>query len=200
MSTPKPQNEPTMEEILASIRKIISEDAEAPAKPAETPAAAVPAAPAAPPPAAQPAPPSLRQEAASAPQDESVLELTDMVKDDGSVEKLKQPSEELVMTDTPEPEPTPAPAQASRPGPTPESELLSSQSAAAAATALAGLAGVRTATRGLALGDGQKTIEDIVRELLRPMLKDWLDSNLPPLVERLVQREITKLAGLADDR
>jgi len=132
-----------------------------------------------------------------------VLELTDMVKDDGSVETLKQPgNEELMMTDMPEPAPAPASATAPPPRPAtgPDSELLSGHTAAAAASAFAGLAGARTATRGLALGNGNKTIEDIVRELLRPMLKDWLDSNLPPLVERLVQREITKLAGQADDR
>jgi uncharacterized protein len=193
MSTPKPQNEPTMEEILASIRKIISEDAEAPAKPGEAPAAA-PSAPAAAPTPAAPA----ASRAASAPPAEAredVLELTDMVKDDGSVEKVKQPSEELVMTDS-----QPEPAAPPRPAAAPDNELLSSRSAAAAASALAGLAGAAAATRGMALGNGQKTIEDIVRELLRPMLKDWLDANLPPLVERLVQREIAKLAGHVDDR
>jgi uncharacterized protein len=192
MSTPKPQNEPTMEEILASIRKIISEDAETPAKPGESPAAAAPAAP-----AAAPAAPSAPTAPASptAAGDESVLELTDMVKDDGSVEKVKQSSEELVMTDT-TPEPVAAPPRPAAG----DNELLSSRSAAAAASALAGLAGAAAASRGMALGNGQKTIEDIVRELLRPMLKDWLDANLPPLVERLVQREIAKLAGHVDDR
>ena len=50
------------------------------------------------------------------------------------------------------------------------------------------------------LGVFTQTLEDLVKEMLRPMLKDWLDSNLPPLVERLVQRYIAKLAGQADLR
>ena len=46
---------------------------------------------------------------------------------------------------------------------------------------------------GPALGDGGKTIEDLVKEMLRPMLKEWLDKNLPPMVERYVEREISRL-------
>jgi cell pole-organizing protein PopZ len=41
-------------------------------------------------------------------------------------------------------------------------------------------------------GNG-KTIEDLVKEMLRPMLKEWLDRNLPPMVERFVEREIVRL-------
>ena len=44
------------------------------------------------------------------------------------------------------------------------------------------------------LGNGAVTLEEIVRELLKPMLRDWLDVNLPPLVERLVHEEIKRLA------
>ncbi len=46
---------------------------------------------------------------------------------------------------------------------------------------------------GPAMGAGGKTIEDMVKEMLRPMLKDWLDRNLPPMVERIVEREIVRL-------
>ena len=46
---------------------------------------------------------------------------------------------------------------------------------------------------GPAMGAGGKTIEDLVNEMLRPMLKDWLDRNLPPMVERIVEREIVRL-------
>ena len=42
---------------------------------------------------------------------------------------------------------------------------------------------------------GGPTIEDIVREELRPLLKAWLDTNLPPLVERLVRVEIERVVG-----
>ena len=42
-------------------------------------------------------------------------------------------------------------------------------------------------------GVATRTLEEVVMELLKPMLKAWLDENLPPLVERLVKREIVKL-------
>ncbi len=44
------------------------------------------------------------------------------------------------------------------------------------------------------ISQNSKTIEDIVREMLRPMLRDWLDDNLPPLVERLVRQEIERVS------
>jgi cell pole-organizing protein PopZ len=46
----------------------------------------------------------------------------------------------------------------------------------------------------VAAGSSPKTLEDIAKELLRPMLKVWLDDNLPPLVERLVQAEIERVS------
>jgi hypothetical protein len=46
---------------------------------------------------------------------------------------------------------------------------------------------------GPMLGSSGKTIEEVVREMLRPMLKEWIDKNLPPLVERMVEREIVRL-------
>jgi hypothetical protein len=45
----------------------------------------------------------------------------------------------------------------------------------------------------LLLGNGAVTLEEMVREELRPMLKEWLDHNLPQMVERLVQREIRRI-------
>ena len=39
-----------------------------------------------------------------------------------------------------------------------------------------------------------RTLEDLVKDMLRPMLKAWLDDNLPPLVERLVRAEIERVA------
>jgi uncharacterized protein len=44
------------------------------------------------------------------------------------------------------------------------------------------------------LSDNARTLEDLVREMLRPLLKAWLDDNLPPLVERLVRVEIERVA------
>jgi hypothetical protein len=39
-----------------------------------------------------------------------------------------------------------------------------------------------------------RTLEDLVREMLRPLLKSWLDDNLPGLVERLVRAEIERVS------
>lgn len=44
------------------------------------------------------------------------------------------------------------------------------------------------------LGNGNATIESMVREMLRPMLKEWLDENLPSVVERMVEKEIARVA------
>lgn len=77
--------------------------------------------------------------------------------------------------------------------------VISQPAAAAATNALADLAGAVTAARGMPMGAGQRTLEDIVKELLRPMLRQWLDTNLPPLVHRIVEREVAKLAGRVDD-
>ena len=40
-----------------------------------------------------------------------------------------------------------------------------------------------------------RTLQDLVQEMLRPMLKSWLDDNLPTVVERLVRAEIERVAG-----
>lgn len=44
----------------------------------------------------------------------------------------------------------------------------------------------------------ERGFEEMAREMLRPMLKSWLDENLPPLVERLVREEIKRLVNLQD--
>lgn len=42
---------------------------------------------------------------------------------------------------------------------------------------------------------GETSLEGLVRDMLRPMLADWLDRNLPEIVERLVKAEIARIAG-----
>lgn len=42
---------------------------------------------------------------------------------------------------------------------------------------------------------GETSLEGLVRDMLRPMLAEWLDKNLPPLVERLVASEIARIVG-----
>jgi hypothetical protein len=182
-AAPSPQQaqEPSMEEILASIRRIISEDGDAKpadAKPAEPakPAAPAPAAASPPPPPPPPPPPAQAEPPAAA--EEDVLELT-----------------EVAEEPPPPPPPRAAPVQAA---PTPVDDgLMSANSATAAAAAFASLTdagGERTMTQPLPIGDGTRTLEDMVREILRPMLKSWLDENLPAMVERMVRSEIERVA------
>jgi cell pole-organizing protein PopZ len=44
------------------------------------------------------------------------------------------------------------------------------------------------------LSSNARTLEDLVKEMLRPMLKSWLDDNLPGLVERIVKAEIERVS------
>ena len=60
-------------------------------------------------------------------------------------------------------------------------------------TALAMLAEPRAAPQ--IVRSGETSLEGLTRELLRPMLAEWLDKNLPPLVERMVAAEITRIVG-----
>ena len=47
------------------------------------------------------------------------------------------------------------------------------------------------------LSNNARTLEDLVKEMLRPMLKSWLDDNLPGLVERIVKAEIERVSARA---
>jgi hypothetical protein len=186
--------EPTMEEILASIRRIISEDEtpEAEAKdtaPAavETPAATEPEPVAAapepePPPAPEPeriAEPGPVQAAAPPAEDEDdALELTDKVETHGDLD---------VFTPSDEP-PTARPAAPPAPEPAPGPTLVSDTAAAAAASAFGQL------TQVVAMPAEGRTLEDVVRELLRPLLQQWLDDNLPGIVQEAVQAEVDRIA------
>jgi cell pole-organizing protein PopZ len=165
--------EPSMEEILASIRKIISD---------ETPPAAEPVA----------------AKATVAPQ-EDVLELTQMVQDDGSILDVSAPKEQEAPL--PPPSPAPAPRVSAAPLPPASESLVSAPTASSAASALSSLANTVEIERlssapntATFIGNGSRTLEDMVVELMRPLLKDWLDKNLPAVVERLVQKEIEHIA------
>ncbi len=101
------------------------------------------------------------------------------------------------MFDEVEPdEPAPPPPRAEEPAPKsfassmppmPERPLISSTTAAAVDSAFNTLAQT-------VLVQNAKTLEDLVKEMLRPMLQHWLDNNLPTLVERLVRQEIERVA------
>jgi cell pole-organizing protein PopZ len=165
MALQDPQAEPSMEEILASIRRIISEEEQAPnAAPVldltQTD---------------EPAPPAHVPE----PEDDIVFEAV----------------EQAVIEETPVPaEPAyaaPAPTRAHTQEPVVET-MLSMPTTNAAAGSLARLAG------SLRVSDtpGQ-TVEGVVRELLKPMLKEWLDRNLAGIVEARVEAELERIARLS---
>jgi hypothetical protein len=80
--------------------------------------------------------------------------------------------------------------------------LVSAATAAAATATFAQLARTLsqepTAAGNMALGSG-RTLEDLVKEMLRPLLKEWLDKNLPPMVEHMVRRELDRMTRRAGD-
>lgn len=206
MSAEQAQREPTMEEILASIRRIISEedkpaeaggdvlDLQPPPPPvaevkAPPPQAAAPAPAPAPPPAPKPEPVIAK---------EAVFE---------EPEAFTPPSraidEDLMIVEDEEPAPLPPPAPVAKAAPAPQPEwtppaapvgptetLTSAPVAQHAAGALGKL-------MGSMLVSSTGTLDDVVRELLKPMLKEWLDANLPQLVEAEVAKEIDRIRRLA---
>lgn len=211
----KAAQEPTMEEILASIRRIIADDdtGKAPPKAVEPPPPPlmarpdpVPPPPAAPtplPPVAEPAmmPPVALEMAEEEPPmvpapleppGADVLELTESMTavepPAGGFQTIDAESD-LVFEDRPlEPEPEPEPPAVMAPREFPKREALISSSTTAA---------VDSAFNTLAhtvLVQNARTLEDLVREMLRPLLKTWLDDNLPGLVERLVRAEIERVS------
>lgn len=148
MAMPEAQGEPSMEEILASIRRIISEDDPEPAKP----------------PVRAPEP---------------------------ELEMLSHDAEDLMVFEEEEPgmaEPEAVAVQAVPPAET----LVSEPARTAAVDAFSRLSGALR----IAEEPGQ-TLEGVVRELLRPMMKQWLDANLPAIVEAKVEAELNRIARLS---
>jgi hypothetical protein len=197
MSQPAKVHEPSMEEILASIRRIIADDDTAKAPP---PKSASPP----PRPTAAPPPPSLMEPstpppepAAAASESEDVLDLTESM---AAPEPQEEPPNfqtidgqpDVIFSDVPaQPEPPPRPPEES-PLDTmayrgSDRSLLSPSTSAAVDSAFNALAQT-------VLVHNARTLEDLVREMLRPLLKSWLDDNLPSLVERIVKAEIDRVA------
>jgi cell pole-organizing protein PopZ len=181
-------DEPSMEDILASIRRIISDDQEAP-QPSEPP---------------EPNSSPLKNVLDIAERHVSPLlgshnepllgpwSRGDSSSGDSHPEGWSDPE---LKTFEPE-EPAPAPIVV------PEPVLKASQSATKPAAADALLS--REASTSVAGAFGRlseevrpaqpQTVEDLMKEMLRPMLKAWLDDNLPSLVERLVRAEIERVS------
>lgn len=167
-----------MEEILASIRRIISEDdapedAEAKAAPAPEPVAEEPA-----------FEPEIEDEP-----EEDVLELTETYEAPkasvsiGDIE-VYEPEPEV----EPEPEPAPAPKAAAPKAAPAAGGLVSERTESNAASAFGSL------TSALLVPKSDRTLEDVTRDLLRPLLQAWLDENLPAIVEEQVRLEVERIA------
>jgi cell pole-organizing protein PopZ len=195
---PPGAGDPSMEDILASIRRILNEDDPATGSPLPTPPAHAPA------------------EAADEPLDLTPEML--VASPPGSPAAAQPPSGQPARPPAAEPttapllqtpatlaaaEPTPPtiaapPPEPPAPAASPASDALLAPAVAAAASASLGqLLRTVAAERSSAVRGGGPTIEDVVREELRPLLKAWLDQHLPGVVERLVRAEIERMVGRA---
>ena len=231
MTQPAKVQEPSMEEILASIRRIIADDEAKPA--AVKPEAAAPPKPVmkdippsaiAPPPRPAPAPkpapappPPAPAPAASNSQDDidAMLASLDAATPEAEIRPAPQPEPEpdvFELTDEMA-LPDPAPPKESFNRIEPEDDIEFSESrgrqpvheappfenAAPQQPILSRstVSAVESAFNSLAntvLSNNARTLEDLVKEMLRPMLKSWLDDNLPGLVERIVKAEIERVS------
>jgi len=143
--------EPTMEEILASIRRIISED--------------------------------------DAPQGEGAIAAE--AEDEYEPEALEQSADESASVAHDEihaPQPEPELVRAEAPAPRQE-PLVSREAASAAASAFGQLSAAVTQP-----SRQSPTLEDLAREMLAPMLRDWLDKNLPAIVQAAVRDEVERIS------
>ena len=173
---PAPTADPSMEDILASIRRILSEDETASAPQAAGPAAA-----------------------------EDVLELDDTmlrseppVSSEAAAAAVSAPASAPAALPSPAADPMPAPIAApALPAPEVSAGLVGAAAEAAAASSVASLLRTIASDRALQVRSTGPTIEDLVRQGLRPLLKEWLDAHLPALVERLVRTEIERVVGRA---
>jgi cell pole-organizing protein PopZ len=248
MTQPAKSQEPSMEEILASIRRIIADDdanksVPRPAEPARPPVAAA-AAPAMMPPRPAPAPPVAPPEPSPAEVEpepelpeaaESGWDEADAVDQAADILDLTE-SMAAAMSSSADPDPYPAPSPAPDPQPSAQPRVAASQTPDAMPESVPQFRTIdgsfdvsyeETTERpapGRSVSDGNdraqllsrettaavdsafntlaqtvlvqnaRTLEDLVREMLRPMLKSWLDDNLPGMVERLVRAEIERVS------
>jgi cell pole-organizing protein PopZ len=189
--------DPSMEEILSSIRRILKEDERTP--PGEAPSAV--AAPAQ----------TLKQPEAAQPRKEDsepvlILDPSMMLPETSrSSSASAHPPPQAAAQKPPVQSPVQAP-RAAAPAPAfpvsppsvsapPAHDILGASAAESASSHLGALMRTIPLDRGAAVSRGGPTLEDIVRDELRPLLRGWLDANLPPLVERIVRAEIERLVA-----
>jgi cell pole-organizing protein PopZ len=186
MTQPAKAGEPSMEEIVASIRRIIADDdATKSARPEpEVSRIAAPV----PKPAAAARPVELPPAAAARDlfdgQSADILELTEAMAASASPAPIPQFRTTDGASDVGFADVTEKSAARRK---LDEVQLLSRETSAAVDSAFNTLAQT-------VLVRNARTLEDLVREMLRPMLKNWLDENLPSLVERLVRAEIERVS------
>lgn len=203
MPEAKTEQDPSIEEILESIRQIINEDGDAPA---DTGAADLR-------PKNEPVRPAGMLNALSEDADKSgltlkgeaedadaggVLDLTDKVE---SLNEAEINLGEDLMNPNYDPDPPPVIDLQEATAMTADDESLLSDRTAEAATAEMAklLAGNVAVERDEPARVGRVTLEDIARDLMRPLIKTWLDENLPRVIDRVVTRELEKLARRARD-
>ena len=164
--------EPSMEDILSSIKRIIAEDSDA-ALSGPRVKRSVGLSPLS-------RPEMAPDYADEADEDDEILELTDPV----AVEP--EP-----VAQAPKPAPAPAPRAKADPVPAEaKPSLVSSTTAEASRSSLAALSAMIVKPEV----SGGDTLEGLVREMLKPMLADWLDAKLPDIVERQVAQEIRRIS------
>jgi cell pole-organizing protein PopZ len=219
MAQPAKAQEPSMEEILASIRRIIADDdaakpqppkaPEPPAKPDATPKMV-------PPPRAVSVPPPAAKDLPAMGQDEIDVMLAAADADDDKLDDDVEPdppdvldlTEDMAAAPPPPKPPTnfhrieadqdvvfrEAARPSARPATPPPSLNAHSDPPLLSASATAAVNSAFGTLAHSMLVQNAKTLEDLVKEMLRPMLKTWLDDNLPILVERLVRAEIERVS------
>ena len=203
-----------MEEILASIRRIIADDdASKTAKPPEPAAAPAPAVGNSQddidamlanldPPAAAPGSDVLdlteamaapAEDAGPAPTFRTIDAASDVIFTDRAPDQPAEPAVRIIeepRRPAPPPAPPPpaaAPPPVAVPPPAPDRALISASTVAAVDSAFNTLAHT-------VIGQNARTLEDLVKEMLRPLLKSWLDDNLPGVVDRIVRAEIERVS------
>ena len=83
----------------------------------------------------------------------------------------------------------------------PEERLLSPATAGAVTDMFAQLAAVQRQQRRITefpMGGTEQTLEDVVRELLKSMMRDWLEEKAGPIIERVVQSQLARALGPVD--
>ena len=220
MSNTEQAQEPTMEEILASIRRIISDDTEEGGEQdvAETAEAAPDPEEAADEEFLAEVEAAFDGEEAEEPEDtnqidfdalgdeededDDVLELTDVVVEEPAAEEAVDDAGDIEFVDMDEdPALEEEPASEPEPEPAPEisfdvvtEDVSDARIMSEATDGVVSDAFGQLATTLLSRDGTTRTLEELVQEMLRPMLKSWLDENLPPIVENLVRQEIERAA------